>query len=64
MKINREDEEYELMVKFIADIRDVIFDDAPESTQVDMVGSPLAVLLYAKAWIQDAREEIAKWGDE
>jgi len=61
---NREDEERDLMMKFIADIRDVIFDDAPESTQVDMIGSPLAVLLYAKAWIQDAKDELARLCDE
>lgn len=48
-------DEYEELVKIAGELRDLIFEDADDTMQGAMVGSPVECLGFAKWWIQQAK---------
>lgn len=48
----------DLLIKLIADIRELIINDADESIQCSMMAKPECVLMFAKEWIKKANKDI------
>ena len=51
-------EDYEILIDLIADIRELIIDDADDAIQYSMVSKPECVLMFAKEWIEEAKKDI------